>query len=143
MHTMDMKKKFLKNKIVKIIVKNYVKIVGLIIFTRVAPPTIKNNGAWVNVTLSMSCIKWSIHFCNMHVAHVNICCEKNCVNNRLQLFSHASILCKKLSLSIVEHGMNLIVEGWHSCLQTHNIFQMMEKFSMIVMMILLKVKRDN
>jgi hypothetical protein len=50
---------------------------------------------------------------------------------------------QKKSLSIVEHGMNLIVEGWHSCLQTHNIFEMMETFSMIVMMILLKVRKDN
>ncbi len=137
------KKKFLKNKNMKIIVKNYVKIVDFIIFTRVAPPTIENNCAWVNVTLSMSCTKWSIHFSNMHVTHVNRCCEIFCVNSRLLLFSHAPILCKKLSLSIVEHGMNLIVEHWHSCLQAHNIFQMMETFSMIVMMILLKVKRDN
>ncbi len=41
----------------KIIVKNYVKIVDFIIFTRVAPPTIENNGVSLNVTLSMSCTK--------------------------------------------------------------------------------------
>jgi hypothetical protein len=57
MHTIDMKKKILKKIIVKIIVRNNVKIKGLIIFTYVAPPTIENNGAWVNVTLSMSCTK--------------------------------------------------------------------------------------
>jgi hypothetical protein len=77
----------------------------------------------------------------MLVAHVNGHCEGIYASIKLWLFSHALILPKKTSLHIVEHGMDLSVEGWLPCLQTINIFQMMGTFSMMVIMSLLKVKK--
>jgi hypothetical protein len=37
------------------------------------------------------------------------------------------------------HGMDLLMKGWHPCLCTHNIFQMMGTLLIMVMMYLLKV----
>jgi hypothetical protein len=48
MHTMEMKKqKFIKNKLLEVIVKKCVEKVTLILFTHVAQPTFENSGAWV------------------------------------------------------------------------------------------------
>ncbi len=51
-------------------------------------------------------------------------CEGTCVNTKLWSFSHAKTFLKRISFIIVEHGMDHIMEGWVTCLQTHDIFQM-------------------
>jgi hypothetical protein len=75
----------------------------------------------------------------MLVAHVSGHCEGIYASIKLWLFPHAFILPKKTSLNIVEHGMDLSVEGWLPCVQTNYIFRMMGTFSMMVIMSLLKV----
>jgi hypothetical protein len=76
---------------------------------------------------------------SQYVAHVNG--HWKGINTKSWLFSHLLMLPKKISLSIVEHGMDLLMEGWHPCLRTHNIFYMMGTLLMMVMMNLLKVKK--
>jgi hypothetical protein len=36
--------------------------------------------------------------------------------HQIVVFSHAQTLIKRISLIIVEHGMDHIVKGWVSCL---------------------------
>jgi len=88
-----------------------------------------------------SCTKWSIHFLNMHVAYVNGHCKG--INSESWLFSDVLMLPKKISLSIVEHGMDLFMEGWHPCLHTHNIFKMIELCWWWWWWIYWKWRRDN
>jgi len=48
-----------------------------------------------------------------------------------------------LSSNMMEHGMDMIVEGWYPCFETCDIFQMMGTLSMMMMMSLLKVKKEQ
>jgi hypothetical protein len=64
--------------------------------------------------------------CNSHslkyfVAHVNGHCEGTCVNIKLWSFSHAHTFIKRIWFITMEHGMDHIVEGWATCLWTHDI----------------------
>ncbi len=142
-HNGDERKGFIKNKAMEAVVK---KNVEKIVFIS-SVPMLPNQSLRVmvprwcktNILPMPSCTKWSIHFLNMHVAHVNGHCKG--INTKLWLLSHIMMLPMKISLSIMEHGMDLFMEGWHPCLCTHNIFQMMGTLLMMVMMNLLKVRK--
>jgi hypothetical protein len=137
---MEMKKRFIKNNAMEAIVRKSMEKIALIS----SVPTLPNQSLRVmvprwcktNILPMPSCTKQNIHFVNMHVAYVNGHCKG--INNKLWLFSHVLMLPKNISLSIVEHGMDLFMEGWHPCLHTHNIFQMM---GILLMMNLLKTKK--
>jgi hypothetical protein len=79
-------------------------------------------GAYEANTFPMSFMQWNSHSPKYFVAHVNGHCEGTSVNIRLWSFSHAQTFLRRISFITVEHGMDHIVEGWITCLRTHDIF---------------------
>jgi hypothetical protein len=62
----------------------------------------------------------------MFVTHVNGHYVETYVNIKLPFFLHVPILLKKISLNIVGHGMDLIVEVLLPCLRTLPINEVKE-----------------
>ncbi len=113
----------------------------LIPLTHVYQPTLESDGTWGVQNQRLPNVIYTVEFpfTKIFVAHVNEHYEGTCVNTKLQSFSHAQTFLKKISFITMEHGMDHIVDGWVTCLQTHDIFQMIWSPMMTKKMNILKV----
>jgi hypothetical protein len=142
MHTLEMKKKgFIKKKVMKAIITQSVEKATLIPLTHVYQPTFENDGAWGVRSQHLPNVIYVVKFPFTEIFCYT--CEwalrGNSVNTKLRSFSHAQTFLKMTSFIIVEHGMDHIVEGWVTCLRTHDIFQMIWSPMMMTKMNILKV----
>ncbi len=141
-HIGNEKKGFIKNKVMEAIITQNVKKVALIPLTHVNQPTFESDGAWGVWSQCLSNLIYVVKFPFTEIfcyTCVNGNCEGTCVNTKLWSISHAQTFLKRISFIIVEHGMDHVVEGWVTCLRTHNIFQMIWNPMMVTKMNILKV----
>ncbi len=125
MHTLEMKKKgFIKNKVMEAITTRSVEKAALLHSPMCTnqPLRVMELGAYKANAFPMLFTWWNSHSPKYFVAPVNGHCEGTCVNTKLWSFSHAQTFFKRISFITVEHGMDHIVEGWITCLWTHDIF---------------------
>ncbi len=106
------------------IIAQNVEKAALIPLTHVYQPTLENDGAWgvQNQLLPNATCVVKFPLTKYFVAHMNGHCKGTCVNTKLWSFSHAQTFFKRISFNIVKHGMDHIMKGSITCLQTQNIF---------------------
>ncbi len=140
MHTLEMKKKgFIKNKVMEAIITRSVEKTTFIPFTHVYQPTFESDGAWGIWSQCLPNVTYVVKFPFTEI----FCCtcewalRGNMCKHQIVVIFTCTTFLKRISFINVEHGMDHIVEGWVTCLQTHDIFQMI--WNLMMKMNILKV----
>ncbi len=142
MHTLEMKKRgFIKTRLWRPLLHEVWKRQPLFHSPMCTnqPLRVMELGAYGANAFPMLFMRWNSYSPKYFVTHVNGHCKGTCVNTKLWSFSHAHTFIKRISFITMKHGMNHIVEGWVTCLWTHDIFHMIWSLMMMTKMNILKV----
>ncbi len=88
----------------------------LIPLTHVYQPTFESDGAWGVGSQHLPNVIYTVKFPFTKIT----CCTCEWALQR-NMCKHQTFI-KKISFITVEHGMDHIMEGWVTCLLTHDIF---------------------
>ncbi len=123
-HIIIEKKGFIKNKCMEAIITRKVEKVALIPLTHVYQPTLENDGAW---GVRSQCLPNVIYMVKFPFTKI-FCwtCEwalrRNMCKHQIVVILTGTDISQEDIIHYYEHGMDHIVEGWVTCLRTHDIF---------------------
>jgi hypothetical protein len=130
-----------KNKVMETIITQNVEKAALIPLTHLYQPTLESDGAWGIWSQQLPNVIYVVKFPFIEI----FCCtcewalRGNMCKHQIVVIFTCTDISQKESFITMEHGMDHIMEGWVTCLWTHNIFQMIWSPMMMTKMNILKV----